>query len=450
MDRTSPRFWIGLPLLAAALVAPCLSAFAEDALQPGEAVVTRFSGTTDDGGRAVIDMDGAAASIINLRSPDAAPLGANWESAPQRPVATAGQVGQVFGVTLDDADPPNIYVTATSAFGLHRNADNSDWMDGMWGADGGPGSVWKLDASNNYTPELFATIELDGRANTGAALGNIAFDRWNKQFYVSDLETGMIHRLKASDGTDLGHYDHGVHGRSAFLEVTEGELKSLSPVEFDPTSTAQVNDCPSGDFARTPSCWNFADFRRRVWGLAVRRFPATEEVRLYYAIWGSQGFGNADFAAVEDDQRNAVWSVRIADDGSFDLSSVRREFFLPDFFRSPEAIARAGRSHPVSDIAFPAFGDQDVMLLAERGGVRNLGLAASDAFAYPNEARVLRYELTPQGFWRGAGRYDVGFYDRNEAGPPYLRGSAAGGVSFGFGYGDDWQLDSAAPTLSCG
>ncbi|HUT10530.1 MAG TPA: hypothetical protein VMY42_08540, partial [Thermoguttaceae bacterium] len=276
-------------------------------------------------------------------------------------------------------------------------------------------------------------------------LGNIAFDRWNQQFFVSDLETGMIHRLRASDGADLGHYDHGVDGRSAFLDVAEREYRSLPPVSFDASSSARLADCPSGDFARAPSCWNFADFRRRVWGVGVRRFPATEEVRLYYSVWGSQGFGNADYATAGDDQRNAIWSVRIEDDGSFDVGSARREFFLPDFFRAPEAIARAGRSHPVSDIAFPAFGDQDVMLLAERGGARNLGLAADNAFAYPHEARVLRYELTPQGFWRGAGRYDVGYYDRGEAGPPYIRGSAAGGVSFGPGYDDARLIDPELP-----
>jgi|GEM_PF-2676282 len=442
--RRSPQWFLVALLGLVGLAAPVSHrAAAQSALQPGDAVVTQFSGTADEAGRAVIDSAGAVGTFVDLRRPGAAPSGGPWADPSPRPAVTAGQVGQVFGVTLDDADPPNIYLTATSAFGLHRNADNTDWMAGMWGPEAGPGTVWKLDAANDYRPEIFAQLNLDGRANSGAALGNIAFDRWNKQVFVSDLETGMIHRLRLSDGADLGHYDHGVDGRSAFLDVAKGEFQSQPAVPLFQHDGARVADCPSGDFARTPSCWNFADFRRRVWGVAVRRFPATEEVRLYYAVWGSQGFGNAAYADAGDDQRNAVWSVRIEDDGSFGVGSARREFFLSDFFRSPDAIARAGRSHPVSDIAFPAFGDQDVMLLAERGGARNLGLAAEDAFAYPHEARVLRYELMPQGFWRGAGRYDIGFYDRSEAGPPYLRGSAAGGVSFGLGYNDAWEIDPA-------
>lgn len=423
-----------------------VQAGAQEALQPGEAIVTHFSGATEQVGRRVIDPDGAVATILSLRQPGGPPVGARWLNEVQRAAVTAGEIGQVFGVALDDATPPNIYLTATSAFGLHRNADNSDWMPGMWGANGGPGTVWKLASENGYRPQVFAQVALEGRANSGAALGNIAFDARNRQFYLSDLETGMIHRLRLADGADLGTFDHGTAGRTAFLDVPTGEFRSLPAVSFDLATAARVTDCESGDFSRTPSCWNFADFRRRVWGLGVRLDPANGQSRLYYATWSSQGFGNPDYVgADEDDRRNAMWSIAVAADGSFDLGSVRREFLLPDFFRSPEAIARAGRSHPVSDIAFPAQGDQTVMLVAERGGVRNLGLAAENAFAYPHEARVLRYELTDAGSWRGSGRYDVGYYDRGEDGPPYMRANSAGGVSFGPGYGESWEVDGARP-----
>ncbi|WP_269585616.1 peptidoglycan-binding protein [Roseibium sp. Sym1] len=418
----------GLPVAGGA-------ARAQEALQPGEAVVTRFSGTAEEAGRLVIDGQGAVVSVVDLRQPGGPARGEHWFNALQRGAVTAAEIGQVFGVAIDDASPANIYLTATSAFGLHRNADNSDWMAGMWGAEGGPGTVWKLNGANGYQPELFAEITLDGRPNSGAALGNVAYDRWNGQLYVSDLETGMVHRLRLADGAVLGTYDHGVDGRRAFFDVPSGGYQGLAPVAFDPLSRARTADCPSGDFGRTPSCWNFADFRRRVWGLGVRRDTQSDGVRLYYALWSSQGFGNADFAGADDsEKRNAVWSIGIGPDGAFDPAGVRREFVLPDFFRSPEAIARSGFSHPVADIAFPDLSEQNVMLLAERGGVRNLGLAAENAFAYPHESRVLRYEMTDTGFWRGAGRYDVGYYDRGQDGPPYLRAGSAGGVSFGPGY----------------
>jgi hypothetical protein len=433
---------------AALLIALPTSPQAQETLLPGQAFVTKFSGTAtvDRGGgpRAVIDLAGTVGVALDLRAPRFAADGRHWLDKPRLFTVTAGDIGQVFGVALDDANPPNIYLTATSAFGLHRNADNSNWLAGMWGPSGGPGTIYRLNAANHYRPEIFANVALSGRANTGAALGNIAFDRWHRQLYVSDLETGMIHRFTLADGADRGNYDHGVTGRANFTEAGSTAGKSLPQVAFDPASAAHVTDCANGDFTRTPSCWNFGDFRRRVWGLDVRS-DADGRVRLYYAVWGSQGFGNPDWAGAGDDQKNSVWSVAIADDGSFDTSSVRREFFLPEFFRSPEAIARAGISNPVADIAFPKLGAQNVMLVAERGGIRNLGLSAEDAFAYPHEARVLRYELDRSGVWQPVGRYDVGFYDRRNEGPPYIRAGAAGGVAFGTGYDAQGQIDPTKP-----
>ncbi len=393
----------------------------------------------------MIDAGGTVGSVIDIRNPAQPPRGQHWLNEPQHTPVTAGEVGQVFGVTLNDAQTPNVYLTATSAFGLHRTPDNADWMKGMWGPDGGPGAVWMLDAANDYQPSLFANITLDGRENTGAALGNIAFDKTHLQLYVSDLETGMIHRLSIQDGSDLGHFDHGVTGRASFVDAATGAQGSLPQVSFDPKSAAKIKDCPSGDFSKSPECWNFADFRRRVWGLGVRE-DAEGAVRLYYAVWSSQGFGNPDYAGASDEEkRNSVWSVAITEDGDFDASSVRREFFLPDFFTDPADIARAGRSNPVSDIAFPECIEQNVMLVAERGGVRNLGLDAEEPFAYPHEARVLRYELDEKGVWQPIGRYDVGFYDRKNERAPFLRANSSGGADFGYGYNVEWAIDLAKP-----
>jgi hypothetical protein len=84
------------------------------------------------------------------------------------------------------------------------------------------------------------------------------------------------------------------------------------------------------------------------------------------------------------------------------------------------------------------------MVLAERGGVRNLGLAAENAFATPHEARVLRYQLNDKGVWEAIGRYDVGFYDRKDDGPPYFRADSSGGAAFGLGYTTGWEADPTA------
>src|SRR3954465_2544156 len=118
------------------------TALAQQGLQPGEAYVTRFSGTQPGAGAPTINTNGTVGSIIEVRSPGKAPQGSHWVDEPQRNPATAGQVGQVFGVALDDANPPNVYLSATSAFGLHRTTDNSNWMPGMWGQGGGPGAIY--------------------------------------------------------------------------------------------------------------------------------------------------------------------------------------------------------------------------------------------------------------------------------------------------------------------
>ncbi len=433
-----------IPTLCILLLAASLpQAQAQDAaLQPGEAFVTRFAGTAGANGRAVINPNGTVGSIIDLRMPRRPPQGQHWVDEPQRNPVTAAEVGQVFGVALDEG--PNVFVAATAAFGLHRTPDNAQWMPGMWGP-GGPGGVYVLDRNRGYRPRVLAQVGLSGRPNSGAALGNIAYDKWHKQLFVSDLETGMIHRLRAADGADGGYYDHGTQGRANFLDAENKQPRSMTPIAFDPNSGARIADC-QGKFDLTPECWNVAASGRRVWGLGMRREQGSGEVRLYYAVWSSPALGNAAWnQAAEDDKRNSVWSVRLGPDGNFDPSGVRREFLLPDFFVKQEDIARAGYSQPVSDIAFPECGGRAAMLVAERGGLRNLGLEADNPFAYPHEARTLRYELYQDGVWRPVGRYDVGFYNRQKDGEPFLRANCAGGAAFGLGYTDAWIASRSQP-----
>lgn len=430
------------------VLAPLAAQAQEAGLRPGEGVLTRFSGIKPAEGAAetgpfVIAPEGIVASIIDLRAPGRPPQGAHWIDEPQRAFVTAAEVGQVFGVVLDDQSPPNIYVAATAAFGLHRSADGRRWMDGMWGRGGGPGTIYKLEVANGYKPRPFADVRLQGRTNTGAALGNIAYDKVNRQFFVSDLETGMIHRL-AADGSDRGHFDHGAQGRARFLDVPKKQQQTLPSIAFDPASRARLDDCPGGRFDQRPECWNLAAAGRRVWGVGVWHEPGRGESRLFYAVWSGPGAGSDWSSRPEEDKRSAVWSIRIGSDGAPDASDVRREFVLPDFFVQEADIRRAGYSQPVSDITFSGCGERPIMLLAERGGLRNLGLGEDAAFSVPHESRALRYELDQSGAWRPVGRYDVGFYDRRDEGQPFMRANCSGGIAFGPGYDEaNWTADLA-------
>jgi len=404
----------------------------------GESFVTRFSGTKIETGQngnsiEVIDENGVSGSVIDIRHPRQKALGQHWRDEPQKYPAFARDVGQVFGIAFDDAKPANIYVSATAAFGLHRTEDNADWMNGMWGLGGGPGTVYKLNANNNYQPEVFAQITLNGRENTGAALGNIAFDRVNRQLFVSDLETGMIHRLDIETGQETGVFDHGVDGRGNFVDAATGKQISLQPERFDPASRARVSDCAT-DFSTTPSCWNISSHKRRVWGLGVQT-DADGRVRLFYGSWGSLDDPNDDWS----DQTNWVWSVGITADGGFDVGDVRREIRLPVLETADGKVLAAP-----SDLAFSTEG---LMLVAERGGMRHLKSDPESPFTQPGISRVLRYSRGQDGNWLLDGPFGIGNLNSATGNMPEQYNNASGGVDWGYGYDESGRIDLGKPDL---
>ena len=203
--------WLRPALAAIALLAAVLPVSTARAqtpaavLQSGDAIVTGFSGAplpaqvapgTDPGDQTFIDPNGPSARIFNLQAPGAPPQ-AQVMPAPNPFTVTAAQVGQVFGVALDNATPPNIYVAATSAYGLpivvpgqggapmrmHQGAPGATFMadcsdrrhggsvqtcGGIWigGAGRGPGSIWRIDGVTGAV-SLFANVTLNGAANSG-------------------------------------------------------------------------------------------------------------------------------------------------------------------------------------------------------------------------------------------------------------------------------------------
>jgi hypothetical protein len=320
-----------LPLVLICVV--CGSAAAQQADRPpnlnlGDAVVTGFSGILPPDpaqqrprGKSAIDLtfinpDGPSARVVDLARP-----GYVWDgrlfTAPKKFDALAKDVGQVFGVALDDQPQPNIYVAATSIFGLHIIARGRDglperrkkggpgagWMKGQFGLDlqGGPGGIYRIDGLTGVIT-LLANVTLDGVPNPGPGLGNLAYDYAHRQLFVSDLYTGMIHRIDL-DGRDLGSYDHGVSGRGA---------AGSPPLPFNPRLRPNI---ASDRFdSENPSTWGFAPPGRQVWGLAIN------DGRLYYSVSAGP----------------QIWSVGIQSDGSsppiragsstFQLSRVRSPF----------------------------------------------------------------------------------------------------------------------------
>ena len=396
-------------------------------LSLGDAVVTGFSGTIAPdpakprpASKSAVDLtfinpDGPSARIIGIGRP-----GFVWDGrllpTPRTFDVFAKDVGQVFGVALDDQQPAsNIYLAATSAFGLNLVGRGSDgqperrktggpgagWMKGQFGLDlqGDPGSIYKVDGATGVIT-LFAKVVLDGVPNPGTALGNLAYDAAHKQLFVSDLYTGMIHRLAVADGSEPGApYDHGVSGRSA---------ANLPPMPFNPANRPNI---ANGRFnSENPDSWGFAPPERRVWGIAV------QAGRLFYSVQNG--------SATEGPQ---IWSVGIAQDGGFG-TDARLEI---------EVAAQPG-PYPVSDIAFSQNG---ALILAQRAPI-----AASydySAFTKPGEPRVLRYWLKDAndppspGLWKPMPEeYAIGFAGTYR--------NTDGGVALGYGYGPEGTINTGS------
>ncbi|WP_298882118.1 hypothetical protein [uncultured Bradyrhizobium sp.] len=381
---------------------------------PGQAAVTGFSGALrpfemepgqDADARTFIDSEGPSLRVVDL-SRMGGPPEAQLVGAPKPFTVSAKWIGQVFGIALDDGSPANIYVAATSAYGLSIVAPGGDgksqhvrtgtngatFMSAQWGPAGGPGSIWKISGLTGEVG-LFANVTTGGKANSGAALGALAYDRATKSLFVADRETGLIHRFGAN-GADLGTYDHGVSGTSAVGLAQVAQTASI----VDITS-------PQFDSAR-PETWGYAAPGRRVFGLAVR------DRRLYYAV--AEGL--------------RVWSVGLKPDGSFG-TDIRIEIVVPP---------AAGPT----EISGITFDDEGRIYLAERAAPT--GAQDFEALTVPSIGRVLRYTVigvtaAKQPIWQAApDEYAIGF-------PGNFRNDN-GGVAIGYSYDERGNINPR----SCG
>lgn len=400
-------------------------------LSLGDVVVTGFSGVLDPdpakplpSGKTAIDQtfidgNGPSVRIFDPRKPGAVWSGRYW-AAPHRQDIPARAVGQVFGIAIDDLAFPDIFLTATSLYGLNIVIPDSDrdgmpervktgrvnagWAPGQFGPGGGPGSVWKIDGRTGQISR-FADVSLRGRASGPAGLGNIAYDAGHRQLFVSDLSTGMIHRF-ALNGTDLGYFDHGATARLS---------AGLQPRPYNPASRA---DLASPAFnTEDPATWGFTPAERRVWGLAVHRG------RLYYAIASGQSTTTDQHGKFVPDS-GQIWSVGLTRHGDF-AHDPRIEITLPG----------VSQSAPISDIVFARDG---AMIVAQRAAIgTTYGYASLPKSAIAHVYRFWPEKpddlTTPSAWYQAAEEYAVGYAGDNR--------SSAGGVALGYGYKSDGTLD---------
>jgi hypothetical protein len=396
-------------------------------VQPGSMAVTGFSGTVipgiEDGlppgvdpvNETFIDVERATLRVFDV-SALGGPAAGQLVSTPPPFEVQAGMIGQVFGVKYDDgvregvpSGVPNIYAAATSLHGIRivtpdedgdgrperqrRGAAGATFMEGQFAEENGgsPGAIWKVDGISGAVT-LFATID----SNSGPGIGNLAFDKSNRQFFATDLDTGLIHRI-GIDGALIDTFDHGVAGRPAhgLAELADdGVIMDIQGAAFD---------------SEDPDTWGYTQAERRVWGVAVH------DGRLFYTV-GDEA---------------EVWSVGIGRDGGF-AGDPRWELTVA-----------ADADDAVTDIAFDNRG---FVYLAQRGETDNR--YDYSQFADSGKGEVLRYwrespdDPATESVWVAAPEtYAVGF--------PAGHRQSAGGIDLQYGYDAEgnFNRNACADTL---
>jgi hypothetical protein len=300
----------------------------------------------------------------------------------------ASQLGEVFGIALDDAVSQNIYVAASRAYGYAN-----------WPSGNGPGTVYRL---NGVTGVITAFPQLPGASggtpgpgsgNTNdAALGNLCFHRTptgQAWLYVTNLGDGRIYRMDPVSGAVTATFDHGVQAL---------------PQLFYPA----VPDNPGLVYTQPT---------RRPWGIGVHAG------RLYYSVFDGMDPGPPPIWAGAAGPLAEVWSVALDPAGNFlPLTSVR-EFKIPPVAQVFTMFGNLNRpSMPVSDIEFTAAG---AMILAERyhTGCTAPGFAGWGFLVGAHSTRVLEYTGSTSAWVPSpAGKFRVGGGNN----PSWVTNSAGG------------------------
>lgn len=382
-----------------------------------------------------IDTQLASLSIKNLNTSNDHIWDASILKNTDRLNIKAKDIGQVFGIALDDNKNPNIYVTATSFYGLNivlpdipneikikNDSKNSKekykifitndkdlrperqllgikdakWMDGQFGKNGTPGTIWKINTKNKKVSKLI-DIKLKGKLNSGPALGNITFDSKHKQLFVSDLDTGMIHRI-STKGKDLGHFDHGIKAR---------KLYNLRLIPHNPLNFTDINS-RSFDATNT-NTWGYASIGRRIYGLSYI------QNRLFYSVYNGENIPSE------------IWSIGINKKGKF-TNNIRFEVKLD----------KLEKNLPITDMIVTNKGE---MILSQRP--MNQGSYSMSNFTTNDKAQTIIYHLKVpnkgylQRWYQKPQEYFVGFDDSFRKG--------VGGISLGYNYNHKGKLDF----LSC-
>ena len=134
--------------------------------------------------------------MVDIRTPLAKAMGQHWRDENQRFEILASEVGQVFWHLLLMMLHRPIFMSQQPrplvCIAMAITATGRMVCGGLVATRGRFTNSMPLTIMPR---KFFAQVKLGRRQNSGPALGNLAFDKVSQQLFVSDLETGMIHRF---------------------------------------------------------------------------------------------------------------------------------------------------------------------------------------------------------------------------------------------------------------
>ena len=335
-------------------------------LENGMGIITHWTGFSGE-------WD--AFSIYETGDNSTAILGQNWATQFNTPTdATTHEswkgtnMGDVFGIAIDAEK--NVYFSATKAI-------SSSGSTGTNPGVAGDGGVYKMDANTwLVTPFIFTGNGSNQIPNQGNGLGNIAYDKWNNQLFITNFEDGKIYRF------DM-----------------QGNLLST----FDPFG------------ANSTELGVFSGHGEALWGINV--YGDSDGVKVYFSLW-TEDNSLSDPSA----DNNSVWSVDLDATGNF-MGSESLCFALEDNTGSFMG-ALIGASYPISDITFSSDGKMYVCEKVQ-GGWGAFG-GFNDLFTPgAHSSRLFEYEKI-SGVWTMSKKYAVGNYNT-----PNDADNTTGGVALG-------------------
>lgn len=345
----------------------------------GKAVVSCFSGFVNNNpSNGVADRNVLA--VVDVRNHASAPLGANWENATDTkfmfPNWTSGNLGQIFGIDIDDASNI-VYAASTTIYGrfLPNSLPNSTF-----------GNVYKINASNGSITTL-ATLPQNVSAPAG--LGDVWFDKNHNlpqgQLFVSNFYDGLIYRLDAGSGTTLSTFNFTGNPSNTLPNIEQG----------------------------------FAELGERVWALGIY------QGRLFFSVW------NEDRLRSHAQISNEIWSIALDATGNFSGSPVL-EITMPVY--DPPSASNFIYSSPVSDIEFTNDGS---IIVAEKATYGDVGNASSISGSssvgnWAHYARVFKFSGNSPNNWGTGKLYYVGnITNLSSAAQPH-HANTAGGIDLGY------------------